>query len=63
MPWMKHRLKSVSPKFCCLCIKELEEAQKAVAERNELRQNIEELEEENEELRVHVFCIYFMVTC
>ena len=48
-------------------MKELGEAQKAVAEGNELepvlRKNIEELEEEKKELKVHVFCLHFMVTC
>ena len=48
-------------------MKDLEEAQKAVAEgialEPVLRQNIENLEEEKKELTVHVFCLHFMVTC
>ena len=48
-------------------MKELEEAQKAVAEGNELepvlRQRIDELEEEKKELTVHIFCLHYMVTC
>ena len=48
-------------------MKELEEAQKAVAEGNELepllRQSIEELEDEKKELMVHLYCLHFMVTC
>ena len=48
-------------------MKELEEAQNAVAEGNSLepvlRQRIDELEEEKKELMVHVFCLHFMVTC
>ena len=66
---MQHGWKSVSPKFCCLCVQKLmfrlmqklEEAQKAVEEgialEPVLRKNIEELEEEKKELMVHVFCM------
>ena len=47
-------------------MKDLEEAQKAVAEGNELdpvlRRNIEELEEEKKELKVNVFCQHLVVT-
>lgn len=48
-------------------MKELEEAQKAVEDGKSLepvlRGNIVELEEEKEELMVHVFCLHFMVIC
>ena len=48
-------------------MKDLEEAQKAVEEgyvlEPVLRQRIGELEEQKNELTVHVFCLHFMVTC